>query len=95
MLPSVFLLGLVLGGLGAILVPILRLPYLAAVSAYAAITFIGALHRQPRIWFLTWLGIVGTHMVYGFHFLRGLTARRMPEAAGRFDHPSESLQVKS
>lgn len=89
MLPSLFLLGLTAGGLAALFLPPLRPFYLSAMLTYGLITLVAALHPSIRYWLLTWLGIVSTHLVYGFCFLQGVFARRMPETVQRFDHPSE------
>jgi len=92
MLPSLFVLGLVFGAIASAAFPPLRTPYLAAVLAYTVTTLIGAHRlRNPRAWFLIWLGIVFTHCVYGARFLQGLLSRRMPCEVQAFDHASEGV----
>lgn len=89
-MPSLFVIGLISGGILASLWAPIRLPYIASVSAYAAITFLFAANINPVTWILTWLGIMCTHLVYGIRFVVGLCSKQMPETVALFDHPSES-----
>jgi hypothetical protein len=89
MLPSLFVLGLVLGAPLAGLHPWLACAYLCGVAAYLAITGLAASRKRPLDWLLVWLGIIATHLVYGIRFLQGLLSSRMPCERQRFDHPSE------
>lgn len=90
MLPSLLLLGIVLGGIAAALQPLLRPWYLGALGAYLLITGLASFHPRPGVWLGTWAGVVATHLVYGARFLQGLCARRMPAEVRGFDHPSEA-----
>lgn len=89
MAPSLFVLGLVCGGLVAALWPPLRIWYAAGVAFYLVVTLLATAHYRPLLWLVTWLGVISTHLVYGVRFLQGLCARRMPCEVRRFDHPSE------
>lgn len=89
MVPSLFVLGLLVGGAAAAAWAPLRPFYLAALAAYLAVTLLGTFALNPRVWLLTWLGVIATHLVYGSRFLQGLLAARMPGEVRRFDHPSE------
>lgn len=89
MIPSLFVLGLVIGAIASLCWSVFRLPYALAVLIYALITALFAFHRAPKIWLLTWLGIVSTHVVYGTRFLQGLLSPHMPGEVREFDHPSE------
>ncbi len=98
MLPSVFLLGLLAGALAAAAFPALRVWYFAAVLLYLALTGLSCISLETLLssgkipftaWILTWMGVVATHVVYGFRFMVGLAARRMPEDVRAFDHVSE------
>jgi len=91
MLPSLLVLGLVAGAPLVFLHPWLKTGYLCCVAAYLAITLAAACQRRPLAWLVLWLGIVGTHLVYGVRFLQGLCSRRMPCEKQRFDHPSERV----
>jgi hypothetical protein len=99
MMPSALLLGILAGAAGAGIYPPLRVWYVVGVLAYLLLTGAAAFPleallvsmRLPlRAWILTWLGVMATHGVYGFRFLCGLLARRMPENIDSFDHVSES-----
>ena len=89
MLPSLFVLGLVAGGVLALFCPLLRGIYLSAILFYATITFVSCASLQLALWIPTWVGVVLTHLVYGTRFLVGLLSPRMPGEARAFDHPSE------
>ncbi|MGI6099805.1 MAG: glycosyltransferase, partial [Kiritimatiellia bacterium] len=93
MLPSLLVLGIAFGWLAGLIHPVLGYLYLGTVSAYMLITFLGAFNRRPATWFMTWAGIVATHMVYGIRFLQGICSRRMPCETARFDHPSETVKA--
>lgn len=89
MMPSLLVVGLVLGLPLSALHPWLKIGYLSCVAAYFTITFVGACQKRPLNWLILWLGIVSTHLVYGVRFLQGLCSRHMPCERQRFDHPSE------
>jgi len=90
LIPSLFVTGLVLGLVLAVLWPPIRPVYGIAIAIYAGITLLSASHLNPLLWLVTWLGIVLTHLVYGVRFMQGIASRRMPCEIQRFDHPSES-----
>ncbi|MDD5705579.1 MAG: glycosyltransferase [Kiritimatiellae bacterium] len=92
MLPSLLLLGTLLGACAAAAWPLLRPWYCTAIGAYLAITLIFAFQSGLSAWLMVWLGIMATHFTYGARFLQGLCMRRMPCEAARFDHPSETLE---
>jgi glycosyltransferase involved in cell wall biosynthesis len=93
MMPSLLVLGIVFGWLVAGFSPVLKRLYLGTISAYLLVTFLGAFHRRPAAWMMTWAGIVATHMVYGVRFLQGVCSRKMPCESARFDHPSETVKA--
>ena len=88
MLPSLFVLGVVLGAPLACLTLWLAIPYAAALSVYALLTFGDALVEAPRGRTILplWFGIVATHVWYGIRFLHGVVARKMPCGVRPFDH---------
>jgi glycosyltransferase involved in cell wall biosynthesis len=93
MLPSLFVLGLVGGGIASVWLAWLRPVYYMAAALYAAITLIFAANWNPLSWLLVWIGIVLTHIVYGARFLLGFLAQRLPGEVQKFDHPSEERQL--
>jgi GT2 family glycosyltransferase len=87
-MPSLLLLW-VLGGwaLGLLWEPLKAL-WVASLASYALISMLeGAwaqrkapvMHRGLRLWALVSLGIIVTHLSYGWHFLAGLLAPRLRE----------------
>jgi len=79
-LPSILVLGLILGPLAAVLWPPLGVLYAGIMTFYllSAVIF-GALNFHPlRTWYV-FSGIVLSHLSYGIYFIRGLLARSMSE----------------
>ncbi len=77
--PSLLLLGLALGPLAALAVPVLRLPYLLSLGAIGLYLLVIAL--RTRSWSLAGPVAVVTllsQLAYGFGFLRGLASREAP-----------------
>ena len=83
MVPSLLVLGLAGGAALAIFRPALRLPYGIVVLLYLALTALSAFHIRPRTWFITWLGVTSTHLVYGIRFLQGILSPSLPSPPGR------------
>ena len=89
--PSLFVLGVLLGG-GVFALPAhpattaLQWAYVGVTGLYAAATFLSSFSLNPVMWFLTWMGVVTSHLWYGIRFMQGLCASRAPcEYIGR-DH---------
>lgn len=89
LIPTLFVLGLVVGLPLAFLHPWLFTAYFAVVALYGFITLVSSVSLSPSLWFMTWLGVMATHVVYGTRFLMGLLSRHMPCEVERFDHPAE------
>ena len=92
MLPSLFVLGLALGGIASAALPWapLRIAYLACVGLYALLALLSTASPRPIEWLLTWIGVMLTHLVYGAQFLAGFVSPSLPGEVRRFDHPSEA-----
>lgn len=87
LVPTFFVLGLVLGGIAACLHPWLRVAYFCCVGFYLLVTFLSSwspLH--PVLWLATWLGVIATHVFYGIRFAQGILSRHMPCEVSKFDH---------
>ena len=93
-IPSLFVLGLVAGGIavGATAtlrgtwVDVLRWTYFGVTGFYAAATLVTSFALNPAMWLVTWLGVVASHIWYGIRFVFGLCAAKAPcEYIGR-DH---------
>jgi glycosyltransferase involved in cell wall biosynthesis len=89
LIPTFFVLGLVVGLPLAFLHPWLFYAYFGAVALYGFITLASCASLSPSLWFMTWLGVMATHVIYGIRFLMGLLSRHMPCEVERFDHPAE------
>ena len=87
-LPSLFLLGLILGPLAIAFLPFLAVPYCAIVLLWLVLTGLDALVEAPtpRTILPLWLGILATHLVYGARFLQGYLAPALPNTPRPFDH---------
>ncbi len=86
MVPSLFVIGAVLGPVVCHFAPVLWPIYIAVMGFYLAATFVFAFKRRPLEWLLLWLGIVSTHAWYGVRFLQGILFGRMPKEVRAFDH---------
>lgn len=87
-LPSLFLLGLLLGPLAIAFLPLLAVPYCAIVLLWLGLTGVDTLVEAPtpRAILPLWLGILATHLVYGARFLQGYLAPALPNTPRPFDH---------
>ena len=89
--PSLFVLGVLLGGCVFALPPhpvaaALRWAYLGVTGFYLVVTLLSSFILNPFMWLVTWLGVVTSHLWYGVRFVQGLCASRAPcEYIGR-DH---------
>ncbi len=86
MVPSLFVLGAVLGPVACHFLPVLWPLYIGVMGFYLAITFIFAFKPRPHEWLILWLGIMSTHVWYGVRFIQGLLFGRMPKEVRAFDH---------
>jgi len=89
LIPSLFVVGVVVGLPVAFLHPWLFYAYFGTLAFYGVVTLLSAFSLSPALWLVTWLGVIATHLVYGTRFLLGLLSRRMPCEVERFDHPAE------
>ena len=93
MVPSLFVLGVLLGPVVCHYAPVLWPAYIGVVAFYLAITFLFAFKRRPLEWLILWLGILSTHVWYGIRFIQGLLFGRMPKEVRAFDHGGEAQQI--
>lgn len=92
LIPSLFLIGVIIGIPLCFVHPMLKVLYLSALALYLVTTLISSFAIRPAMWIVTWLGVISTHFVYGARFLTGILSRRMPCEITRFDHPSEKKE---
>ena len=82
-IPSLFVLGLVLGSFVFALPPCevatwLQRAYAAVAGFYLFVTFVSSISTNPLMWLMTALGVWTSHFWYGVRFLHGLCARKAP-----------------
>jgi len=71
-IPSLFLLGVVLGLPLLFLIPMLTPLYLGALAIYFLLNLVINFKMNPLMWFWTVIGVFLSHLSYGFYFLKGL-----------------------
>ncbi len=89
--PSLFLVGLVLGPpLCRWSPPPFRSPlcwtYAGVVGLYLLLVLATTFTWRVHVWLLSASGVVATHLVYGARFLRGLFGAKLPSDVRAFDH---------
>lgn len=77
-IPSLFVLGLILGPLLSCVIPILWYFYFAVIVLYLFL-LIASIRKVSsfKVWILTFLGIIATHIGYGVMFIRGLCSKEL------------------
>lgn len=87
-IPSLFVLGVVIGAPLAFLTPWLAIPYLSVIGCYLFLTLVDALLEAPAWrWVVPfWAGVMATHLWYGVRFLQGIVSWKMPCGVKPFDH---------
>ncbi|MDA3799989.1 MAG: glycosyltransferase [Kiritimatiellae bacterium] len=95
LMPTLLMLGTVLGPISFFISPILIYIYVAVIAFYLVVTFLGAFSHNFKDWVICWIGIVLSHYYYGFRFLIGFFSKSMPETKQIFDHPSEGSSIKN
>lgn len=92
MLPSLFVLGVVIGAPLAFVHPALKRAYFSVLALYLILTCASSISlSRPIVWLATWAGVIATHFTYGTCFLRGLFSRGMVREVRPFDHHSDEV----
>jgi cellulose synthase/poly-beta-1,6-N-acetylglucosamine synthase-like glycosyltransferase len=81
--PSLLVIGLIIGFLFSMINPIIRLLYVSLASVYIVLSFLsgilaGLKGKSVKVAFLVFTGIIATHICYGLAFIKGLLSRRVP-----------------
>lgn len=92
MVPTAFVLGVILGG---VVVAVAGLSWLAWIYAaccglYLLLTLFSSFSFNPIMWVATWLGVIATHFAYGINFAYGWFAPGMETEVKSFDHYGDS-----
>lgn len=88
-IPSFFMVGIVLGVILSCFFGIIRIIYFSVLSVYLVLIIFssgvfafqetGGWIRRIQLSLFTISGIIFTHLTYGFYFIKGLCAVKMPE----------------
>ena len=78
-IPSIFVAGLLLGGITALFFPFFNLIYLFGVYLYVLLVLIFSQTRQVSLIPWIFFGIIITHVIYGIYFIQGLTAKKLKD----------------
>jgi hypothetical protein len=78
-LPSIFIIGLMLGGIISLYSVFFRMAYFLGLSVYLLLTLIFSFSRELRLIPFIFSGIILSHLAYGLYFLKGLLSRRLKE----------------
>lgn len=77
-IPSLFVLGLILGPLLSCAIPILWYFYFIVIVLYLFLLMASIRKVSSfKVWILTFLGIIATHIGYGVMFIRGLCSKEL------------------
>ncbi len=77
--PSLFLIGSVLGFILSLFFSQIKTVYLALVSSYLLLVLIFSISKDLRLILLKFFGIITTHIAYGLFFLKGLFKAKLKE----------------
>ncbi|MDD5245820.1 MAG: glycosyltransferase [Candidatus Omnitrophica bacterium] len=78
-LPSLLVLGIIIGGVAGLFSAELRLIYLAGLATYLSLVLIFSIFNELQLILLVFPGIITTHLAYGIYFIKGLLAFRLRE----------------
>lgn len=78
-LPSIFVIGFILGGNLSLFWPAFSLIYFLGLCLYLLLVFIFSFSKDPRLFYYVFLGTISTHFIYGIYFLKGLFTRKLSE----------------
>jgi GT2 family glycosyltransferase len=75
--PSLFVAFLFLGFLATLVFTGLQIFYLFVLYSYLLLVFLSSINRNLKLFYLTFTGIILTHITYGIYFIKGLLSGRM------------------
>jgi glycosyltransferase involved in cell wall biosynthesis len=77
--PGILVVVLIVGVGASIIIPTVSLVFIPLCILYAVSCGLAAARRVLRTSLYVWVGIMLTHLTYGFGFLRGIFSVRLPE----------------
>lgn len=76
--PSLFVLGIILGGILSFYFSIIKTIYFSVLILYLILVIIESIGlKKMKLGILVFLGIITTHIVYGIWFIKGLLVKRL------------------
>lgn len=75
--PSLFLSGLIFGGVLSIFFPVVRWIYLGVLGVYVLLDLIFSFNKNPLRYFMTFIGTIMSHIAYGLFFIKGLLTKNI------------------
>lgn len=78
-IPSAFLLYLLSGGILLWFDAALRIIYLSILCLYLLLAGAFSINKGLPLFFLVFPGIISTHLVYGFYFIKGILSKKLIE----------------
>ena len=78
-IPAIFLIFVLAGAVASSLYAPVKTIYLTILAFYAVLAFIASINPDIRIIPLVFLGIILSHLAYGFYFMSGIIAKRLKE----------------
>jgi len=78
-LPTIFVFGLVSGGVLSTLCPLIKTAYFTCLGLYLLLAFISSLSKELQLIFPVFFAIIFSHIAYGIFFLKGLLSARLSE----------------
>lgn len=72
-IPSIFVLGLIGGGVFAVISPAIRFFYFGSIAIYLILSALATI----KLGIPVFLGIIITHLTYGVYFIKGLVAKKL------------------
>jgi len=78
LVPTLFILGLITGGLLSIINPIIKIVYFSVLGIYSLLLIIESLRTSKGKHFFSFIGLSFlTHLIYGWGILRGLMKKKL------------------
>jgi GT2 family glycosyltransferase len=75
--PSLFILALIAGAALSLYSQLFRAIYFFCLILYLSLVFIFSISKELRLIPLVFLGIILSHLTYGFYFLKGLLTKKL------------------
>ena len=79
-IPSLFDIGLIMGGFLSFIFPPVRIFYFGIIAFYLSLLSLNSIPAMKiKLMYLVFFGILSTHIIYGIYFIKGLFAKKLAE----------------